>query len=135
MLYTPSLHRQKILRPDPGRLDELRRIRQAHPRTAQEAVIDEERAGIVGGMGETILMITLERTVNKANVIRYQLQVAPDRRSDGRQAAEIPVDGEALQRDGVRPKIFPEAGTPGRIHLGINPDPDLELGKTTFDQF
>jgi len=53
----------------------------------------------------------------------------------GRQTAKVPVDREALQNDGIRPKLFPEAGAPGRVHLGINPDSYLELGETAFDQF
>src|SRR5664279_3584727 len=118
----------EVLRPDPGRLDELRRIRQAQPRTAQQTVVDEERAGVVRGMGETVLMIGLQRTVQKADMVRNQLQIAADRLSDSRQAAEVPVNREALQRDGIRPELFPEAGTPGRVHLGINPDSYLELG-------
>src|ERR1035441_3508173 len=60
----------EVLRPDPGRLDELRRIGQAQPRTAQEAVVDEERAGVVRCMCETVLMIGLQRTVQKADVVR-----------------------------------------------------------------
>src|ERR1019366_188175 len=49
----------ETLRPDPSRLDELRRIRQTRPRAAQEAVVDEERASIVRRMRETVLMIGL----------------------------------------------------------------------------
>src|SRR5664279_1843097 len=120
----------EVLRPDPGRLDELRRIGQTQPRTAQEAVVDEERAGVVRCMCETVLVIGLRRTVQKAGVVRNQLQLAMDRLPDSRQAAEVPVNRKALQRDGIRPEILPKSGAPGRIHLGINPDSYLELGGT-----
>src|SRR5664280_2104630 len=86
-------------------------------------------------MGETVLMIGLQRTVHEADMVRDQFQIATDRLADGRQTAEVPVDREALQNDGIRPEFFPEAGTPGRVHLGINPDSYLELGETAFDQF
>src|SRR5450756_871693 len=86
-------------------------------------------------MGETVLMIGLQRTVYEADVIRDQLKITTYRAADRRQAAEIPVDRETLQSDGIRPEILPETGTPGRIHLGINSDSYLELGETTFNQF
>src|ERR1039457_5448197 len=58
-----------------------------------------------------------------------------DRLPDSRQTAEVPVNREALQRDGIRPEILPKPGAPGGIHLGINPDSYLELGETVVDQF
>src|SRR5664279_5391012 len=125
----------EVLRPDPGRLDELRWIGQAQPRTAQETVVDEERAGVVRCVRETVLMIGLHRTVHEADVVRDQFQVAMDRLADGSQAAKVPVDREALQHNGIRPEIFPEAGAPGGVHLGINPDSYLEFRETAFDQF
>src|ERR1039457_1944074 len=86
-------------------------------------------------MGETVLMIGLHRTVHEADVVRNQFQIATDRFADGRQSAKVPVDREALQNDGIGPELLPEAGTPGRVHLRINPYSYLELGKTAFDQF
>jgi hypothetical protein len=44
-----------------------------------EAVVDEERASVVGCVCKTVLMIGLQRTVHEAAVIRNQLQVATDR--------------------------------------------------------
>jgi len=57
-------------------------------------------------MGKTILMIGLQRTVQEADVVRDQFQITTDRLADGRQTAEVPVDREALQNDGIRPKLF-----------------------------
>src|ERR1035437_4994257 len=75
------------------------------------------------------------RTVHEADEVRAQFQVATDRLADRRQSAKVPVDREALQHDGIRPELFPEAGAPGRVHLGVNSDSHLEGGKTAFDQF
>src|ERR1019366_1336767 len=86
-------------------------------------------------MGETVLMIGLHRTVHEADVVRDQFQVATDRPADGRQSAKVSVYREALQHDGIRPEIFPEARAPGRVHLSINPDSYLEIGKTALDEF
>jgi len=57
-------------------------------------------------MGKTILMIGLHRTVHEADVFAISFQIATDRLADGRQAAKVPVDREALQNDGIRPKLF-----------------------------
>jgi hypothetical protein len=38
--------------------------------------VDEERAGVVRGMGKTVLMKGLQWTVQEADVIRNQLQIA-----------------------------------------------------------
>src|ERR1039458_10609611 len=86
-------------------------------------------------MGETVLMIGLHRTVHEADVVRDQFQITTNRLADGRQTAKVPVDREALQHDRIRPEIFPETSTPGRVHLGINPDSHLKFGKTAFYQF
>jgi len=83
--------------------------------------------------GETVLMIGWHRTIHEANVVCDQFQITTNGLADGRQAAKVPVDREALQNDGIRPEIFPEAGAPGGVHLGINPDSYLELGKTALD--
>src|SRR5665811_1447983 len=80
-------------------------------------------------------MIDLQRAVHEADVVRDQFQVATDRLADGSQAAKVPVDREALQHNGIRPEILPEAGAPGSVHLGINPDSYLEFRETAFDQF
>ena len=48
-------------------------------RAAQEAVVDEERAGVVRCVCKTVLMIGLQRAVKKADVICDQLQIATDR--------------------------------------------------------
>ena len=68
-------------------------------------------------------------------MIRNQFQVTTNRLADRCQTGKAPVDGEALQNDCIRPEFFPETGASGRVHLGINPDSDLELRETSLNQF
>ena len=84
-------------------------------------------------MGETVLVIILEWTVRQTGMIGDQLQVATNGLADGSQAAEVPIDREAFQVDGIGPQVFPELGPSRRIHLSIDAHLHDELGPAGLD--
>jgi hypothetical protein len=95
----------------------------------EQAPIDREPSrcvALLGGVAEQIWVIVLERTVLDAAVAGQEFEMATHCRSDFAQRIEVAVDVERVQRDAIRPAIFPVLRTSHVVDGGEHAHPNLE---------
>jgi len=123
----------QVLRANPAGGDQPRGVLKAPHVALQQRIVDEEAAIGGRGVGESVLVLDLEGAVGLAEVIGDEDQIALHRLADAGQLAEVAVDGEGLQVDGVGPQLLPVLSPFHRVHLGVDANLDLEVRVALLD--